>query len=669
MNEDIYSKSKRSKKYLLTFTEETHAEIKKQLRTMTGIIYWGMCDDLGSVDGSTVIHTHLFVSFQSGVSMEYMKDMFPTAVIVSTSCSYRDARDYVLGKVIFFEGDDALCKEDVFEEYYAFEEEVPEPQKEVPEPQPHFIERHSTVISWLIMLLGLVLAVMIGCMKVNAAEDFTFSEVGTFTYNGVEYPYYYVSSYQVNIAGRTYDMVLDSPAYGFHCGNNYNFVSFTSSNKLSWYLNGEYITCNEFYGYDTYGFCVGGLIHGNHYGSSLPDSGTYVSGLEKAFYAYVASEEFVEYEEPKPNVNTLDTDSGYSLINFTADNKINASWAGTYKGDIVVEDAYLDITFIYASAVPDYILTDTLSYESKIDTSNLSFYIPWENVQNENTDLYLRTIVVVPVGIDASGNYVKGVSSSVILNEDGSINEISASTNSFTTLYDEIVHGGGGNRRGVEYLSDFYLKNVIVKQGTLSLKDVIQWEGCTNNIDYLIVPDSDTLVICTVVLYDINLDIVVEAYDYTTIGSGSMVVDIEELKEKYSELEYLWNGEVRLTPSYKIDNKLYIGQQTSINLFDGSVLNEGIDEEGNFVIEDVTDSNISNSNKDTIFDNAADYMNDPEALAKYTSLFFGFLSNLVALMGDLPSIFAAVFSFLPAFYTNLIGMIFVIALVCRFLGR
>ena len=206
---------------------------------------------------------------------------------------------------------------------------------------------------------------------------------------------------------------------------------------------------------------------------------------------------------------------------------------------------------------------------------------------------------------------------------------------------------------GTVHLSDFKLTGVVWNKPMLAY-GTITWTGTTANSDMSIVPDSDTLVVCSYPVYDSSLNESYETYDTVTIGKGSIRVYIDALIDKYTNAGKTWNGEMWLTPCYKKGGVLYMGEPVIVNCTKGTVSDIEVDEStGTANQVDKTDENKSYA----------------DAILSSGNNFFSIVKGLIASMQQLPELIATLFSFLPGWVNALIaGSIFVI-FVCRILGR
>ena len=205
----------------------------------------------------------------------------------------------------------------------------------------------------------------------------------------------------------------------------------------------------------------------------------------------------------------------------------------------------------------------------------------------------------------------------------------------------------------VVHLSDFKLTGVVwnkpvVKYGTIT------WTGTTSNADLNFIPDSDTIVIATYPRYDSDLNTSYETWSSTTIGKGSMKVDVDYLIDYYTNSELAWNGEMWLTPSYKKGGILYVGEPVIVNCIKGTVSDIIVDEDkGEANQVDKTEQN----------------KNDADSILNVGNQFYSIINSVIGSLQQLPALLTAIFGFLPSSIIRLISASFIVIVICRILGR
>lgn len=328
-----------------------------------------------------------------------------------------------------------------------------------------------------------------------------------------------------------------------------------------------------------------------------------------------------------------------SLIGFRYDNSFHAEWVDVWSNAVNKSAFDLDSGGQYLSLGIKAIYYDG----SKAD---IDFYsldrkkLTWDKAFSdfkENNGSPIKSLFFTPytkTGVNNPWN--KGNSTVVNFDENGN------ASSSFDTGDDGTVH-----------LDDFKLTGVVwnkpvVKNGTIT------WTGTTPNSDLLFVPDSDTLVTATYPRYDANLNTSYETWSTTTIGKGSMKVNVDYLIDYYKNSELAWNGEMWLTPCYKKGGVLYMGDPVVINCLKGTVSDIVVDKDsGKAEQVDKTDQNKS----------------DADSILNVGNQFYSIINGLIGSLQQLPALLTAIFGFLPSSIINLLYASLAVIIICRILGR
>lgn len=340
---------------------------------------------------------------------------------------------------------------------------------------------------------------------------------------------------------------------------------------------------------------------------------------------------------------TIPTDSetignDISLIGFRYDNSFHAEWVdvwsnGANKSAFDLSGSQylsLGVKAVYYDGSKSDI--DFYSLDRKNLTWNKSFSDFKENNGSPIKSLYFTPYT--KTGVNNPWN--KGNSTVVNFDENGN------ASSSFDTGDDGTVH-----------LDDFKLTGVVwnkpvVKNGTIT------WTGTTPNSDLLFVPDFDTLVTATYPRYDADLNTSYETWSTTTIGKGSMKVNVDYLIDYYKNSELAWNGEMWLTPCYKKGGVLYVGDPVIINCLKGTVSDIVVDKDsGKAEQVDKTDQNKS----------------DADSILNVGNQFYSIINGLIGSLQQLPALLTAIFGFLPSSILNLLYASFAVIIICRILGR
>lgn len=328
-----------------------------------------------------------------------------------------------------------------------------------------------------------------------------------------------------------------------------------------------------------------------------------------------------------------------SLIGFRYDNSFHAEWVDVWSNavnksafDLDSGGQYLSLgikAIYYDGSKADI---DFYSLDRKKLTWNKSFSDFKDNNGSPIKSLYFTPYT--KTGVNNPWN--KGNSTVVNFDENGN------ASSSFDTGDDGTVH-----------LDDFKLTGVVwnkpvVKNGTIT------WTGTTPNSDLLFVPDSDTLVTATYPRYDTDLNTSYETWSTTTIGKGSMKVNVDYLIDYYKNSELAWNGEMWLTPCYKKGGVLYVGDPVIINCLKGTVSDIVVDKDsGKAEQVDKTEQNKS----------------DADSILNVGNQFYSIINGLIGSLQQLPALLTAIFGFLPSSIINLLYASFAVIIICRILGR
>lgn len=327
-----------------------------------------------------------------------------------------------------------------------------------------------------------------------------------------------------------------------------------------------------------------------------------------------------------------------SLIGFRYDNSFHAEWVdvwsnGANKSAFDLSGSQylsLGVKAVYYDGSKSDI--DFYSLDRKNLTWNKSF-----SDFKENNGSPIKSLYFTPYTKTGANNpWNKGNSTVVNFDENGN------ASSSFDTGDDGTVH-----------LDDFKLTGVVwnkpvVKNGTIT------WTGTTPNCDLLFVPDSDTLVTATYPRYDADLNTSYETWSTTTIGKGSMKVNVDYLIDYYKNSELAWNGEMWLTPCYKKGGVLYVGDPVIINCLKGTVSDIVVDKDsGKAEQVDKTDQNKS----------------DADSILNVGNQFYSIINGLIGSLQQLPALLTAIFGFLPSSIINLLYASFAVIIICRILGR
>lgn len=368
----------------------------------------------------------------------------------------------------------------------------------------------------------------------------------------------------------------------------------------------------------------------------VPHLAYYIGQPVTIYYNTDGSIDKIEQTSIPTDSETIGND--ISLIGFRYDNSFHAEWVDVWSNGVnksafdLSGSQYLSLGI--KAVYYDGSKSDIDFYS--LDRKNLTWNKPFSDFK-ENNGSPIKSLYFTPytkTGVNNPWN--KGNSTVVNFDEKGN------ASSSFDTGDDGTVH-----------LDDFKLTGVVwnkpvVKNGTIT------WTGTTPNSDLLFVPDSDTLVTATYPRYDANLNTSYETWSTTTIGKGSMKVNVDYLIDYYKNSELAWNGEMWLTPCYKKGGVLYVGDPVIINCLKGTVSDIVVDKDsGKAEQVDKTDQNKS----------------DADSILNVGNQFYSIINGLIGSLQQLPALLTAIFGFLPSSIINLLYASFAVIIICRILGR
>lgn len=368
----------------------------------------------------------------------------------------------------------------------------------------------------------------------------------------------------------------------------------------------------------------------------VPHLAYYIGQPVTIFYNADGTIDKIEQSTIPSDSETIGND--ISLIGFRYDNSFHAEWVDVWSNGAnksafdLSGSQYLSLgikAIYYDGSKADI---DFYSLDRKKLTWDKAFSDFKENNGSPIKSLYFTPYT--KTGVNNPWN--KGNSTVVNFDENGN------ASSSFDTGDDGTVHLDNFKLTGVVW------NKPVVKNGTIT------WTGTTPNSDLLFVPDSDTLVTATYPRYDANSNTSYETWSTTTIGKGSMKVNVDYLIDYYKNSELAWNGEMWLTPCYKKGGVLYVGDPVVINCLKGTVSDIVVDKDsGKAEQVDKTDQNKS----------------DADSILNVGNQFYSIINGLIGSLQQLPALLTAIFGFLPSSIIKLLYASFAVIIICRILGR
>lgn len=419
-------------------------------------------------------------------------------------------------------------------------------------------------------------------------------------------------------------------------------------------------------------------------------------------------------------------DTAYAFTGFTANNKMTATWTGTtersYLKDEDVEE-YVRVSYGFAAKdAPDSI--KQVDNDSKeYSTAAKSLTVKVSDLVPDDDSWFLRYVQVIPcyrqAGLGAWGDFYHGEPSYVYFNQDGSIDRIDAPYIKGELSSDMerpviVLHeAANGNPTESDYSyfefnnaqSDYFfeMKGRWYTTNDFDLyRDKLVWKYkystlLKNNLStWVSVSDNRSSVgrFQFDVLGKSSWDNLLSSYpvdDRNYIGGSYDLFNkitgysdaLETLKMLLKQPYSLFNGYEVYVRYFRYDENGGIQYSKWTHFYNNLADSEGssgsrLDDLDNMYSENQSDKGLTDDELSDL-ENGGNSRNDLDAVPKnnydYSSLenatmsFFDLLSNFGTMLGQFPSMVAAVFGFLPSWLIGLIAVAIGAVIVCRFIGR
>lgn len=419
-------------------------------------------------------------------------------------------------------------------------------------------------------------------------------------------------------------------------------------------------------------------------------------------------------------------DTAYAFTGFTANNKMTATWTGTtersYLKDQEVEE-YVRVNYYFADKEAQDTIKQADAYPDEFATADKTLTIGVSGLKPDNENWFLRYIRITPcyrqAGLGAWGDFYHGEPSYVYFNQDGSIDRIDAPYIKGELSIDMerpviVLHeAANGNptesdfsyfefnnaqsdyffeMKGRWYTTndfDLYRDKLVwkYKYSTLLKNNLSTWVSVSDNRSSVGRFQFD-------VLGKSSWDNLLSSYpvdDRNYIGGSYNLFNkitgysdaLETLKMLLKQPYSLFNGYEVYVRYFRYDENGGIQYSKWTHFYNNLADSDGssgsrLDDLDNMYSENQSDKGLTD---DELFDleNGGNSRNDLDAVPKnnydYSSLenatmnFFDLLKNFGTMLGQFPSMVAAVFGFLPPWLIGLIAVAIGAVIVCRFIGR
>lgn len=419
-------------------------------------------------------------------------------------------------------------------------------------------------------------------------------------------------------------------------------------------------------------------------------------------------------------------DAAYAFTGFTANNKMTATWTGTtertYLQDQEVEE-YVRVNYYFADKEAQDTIKQADAYPDEFATADKTLTIDVSGLKPDDENWFLRYIRITPcyrqAGLGAWGDFYHGEASYVYFNQDGSINRIDAPYIKGELSSDMerpviVLHeAANGNPTESDYSyfefnnaqSDYFFemkgrwyttndfdlyRDKLVwkyKYSTLLKNNLSTWVSVSDNrssvgrfqFDVLGKSSWDNLLSSypvddrNYIGGSYNLFNKITGYS-DALGTLKML-----LKQPYS----LFNGYEVYVRYFRYDENGGIQYSKWTHFYNNLADSDGssgsrLDDLDNMYSENQSDKGLTDDELSDL-ENGGNSRNDLDAVPKnnydYSSLenatmnFFDLLKNFGTMLGQFPSMVAAVFGFLPSWLIGLIAVAVGAVIVCRFIGR
>lgn len=419
-------------------------------------------------------------------------------------------------------------------------------------------------------------------------------------------------------------------------------------------------------------------------------------------------------------------DAAYAFTGFTANNKMTATWTGTtertYLQDQEVEE-YVRVNYYFADKEAQDTIKQANAYPDEFATADKTLTIDVSGLKPDNENWFLRYIRITPcyrqAGLGAWGDFYHGEPSYVYFNQDGSIDRIDAPYIKGELSIDMerpviVLHeAANGNptesdfsyfefnnaqsdyffeMKGRWYTTndfDLYRDKLVwkYKYSTLLKNNLSTWVSVSDNRSSVGRFQFD-------VLGKSSWDNLLSSYpvdDRNYIGGSYNLFNkitgysdaLETLKMLLKQPYSLFNGYEVYVRYFRYDENGGIQYSKWTHFYNNLADSDGssgsrLDDLDNMYSENQSDKGLTDDELSDL-ENGGNSRNDLDAVPKnnydYSSLenatmnFFDLLKNFGTMLGQFPSMVAAVFGFLPPWLIGLIAVAIGAVIVCRFIGR
>ena len=427
------------------------------------------------------------------------------------------------------------------------------------------------------------------------------------------------------------------------------------------------------------------------------------------------------------SIDNLDfEDTAYAFTGFTANNKMTATWTGTTERSFLQDqevEEYVRVNYYFADKEAQDTIKQADAYPDEFATADKTLTIDVSGLKPDDENWFLRYIRITPcyrqAGLGAWGDFYHGEPSCVYFNQDGSIDRIDAPYIKGELSSDMerpviVLHeaaNGNPTESDFSYFefnnaqSDYFfeMKGRWYTTNDFDLyRDKLVWKYkysalLKNNLStWVSVSDN-----CSSVgrfQFDVlgksswnNLLSLYPVDDRNYIGGSYNLFNkitgysdaLETLKMLLKQPYSLFNGYEVYVRYFRYDENGGIQYSKWTHFYNNLADSDGssgsrLDDLDNMYSENQSDKGLTDDELSDL-ENGGNSRNDLDAVPKnnydYSSLenatmnFFDLLKNFGTMLGQFPSMVAAVFGFLPSWLIGLIAVAIGAVIFCRFIGR
>lgn len=419
-------------------------------------------------------------------------------------------------------------------------------------------------------------------------------------------------------------------------------------------------------------------------------------------------------------------DTAYAFTGFTANNKMTATWTGTTERSFLQNqevEEYVRVNYYFADKEAQDTIKQADAYPDEFATADKTLTIDVSGLKSDDENWFLRYIRITPcyrqAGLGAWGDFYHGEPSYVYFNQDGSIDRIdapyikgelssdmerpvivlheAANGNPTESDYSYFEFNNAQNDYFFEMKGRWYTTNDFdlyrdklvwkYKYSTLLKNNLSTWVSVSDNRSSVGRFQFD-------VLGKSSWDNLLSSYpvdDRNYIGGSYNLFNkitgysdaLETLKMLLKQPYSLFNGYEVYVRYFRYDENGGIQYSKWTHFYNNLADSDGssgsrLDDLDNMYSENQSDKGLTDDELSDL-ENGGNSRNDLDAVPKnnydYSSLenatmnFFDLLKNFGTMLGQFPSMVAAVFGFLPTWLIGLIALAIGAVIVCRFIGR